>query len=44
VIGRTGGERMRIAVDGRQLIDVTVAHAEDAWAGSIGRHFVRRVA
>jgi phosphoribosylformylglycinamidine synthase len=37
VLGDTGGDRIRIAVDGRTAIDVAVATAEDAWATSIER-------
>jgi phosphoribosylformylglycinamidine synthase len=34
-IGRTGGDRIRLSVDGSTDIDVTVADAEEAWATAI---------
>ena len=34
-IGRVGGDRIRIAVDGRAAIDVPVADAENVWATAI---------
>ncbi len=37
VIGETGGDRVRIAVDGTTQIDRTVAGAEAAWATAIER-------
>ena len=43
-IGRTGGQRLRIAVDGRAAIDVGVEEAERVWSTTVGRHFVKRVA
>jgi len=44
VIGETGGNRLRIAVAGRVIIDVSVDEAERAWSTSIERVFARRVA
>ena len=44
VIGRTGGSRLRIAVDGETTVDVAVADAERVWASAIGDKSVRRVA
>jgi phosphoribosylformylglycinamidine synthase len=44
VIGRTGGNRLRIAVAGQAAIDVAVDDAERAWSSALERHFVRRVA
>jgi phosphoribosylformylglycinamidine synthase subunit PurL len=41
VIGRTGGERITLAVDGRAVVDVTVADAETAWATAIERRMSR---
>ncbi len=40
-IGRTGGERLKISVDGISAIDVSVAEAEEAWATSLERYFKR---
>jgi phosphoribosylformylglycinamidine synthase len=36
VIGRTGGARLRIAVDGRPAIDADVATLTRRWAGALG--------
>jgi phosphoribosylformylglycinamidine synthase len=44
VIGETGGNRLRIAVAGRVIIDVSVDEAERIWSTSIERVFARRVA
>jgi phosphoribosylformylglycinamidine synthase subunit PurL len=44
VIGRTGGNRLRITVAGQAAIDVAVDDAERAWSSALERHFVRRVA
>lgn len=44
VIGETGGNRLRIAVAGRVIIDVSVDEAERVWSTSIERVFARRVA
>src|SRR5262245_31738225 len=44
VIGETGGNRLRIAVAGRVIIDVSVADAERVWSTAIERVFARRVA
>jgi hypothetical protein len=44
VIGETGGNRLRIAVAGRRVIDVAVDEAERAWSTAIERSFVKRVA
>jgi phosphoribosylformylglycinamidine synthase len=42
VIGRTGGNRITIAVDGEPVIDVPVAEAELAWATTIENRMARR--
>jgi phosphoribosylformylglycinamidine synthase II len=42
VIGRTGGDRITIAVDGQPAIDVVVADAESAWATAIEERMARR--
>jgi phosphoribosylformylglycinamidine synthase subunit PurL len=44
VIGETGGNRLRIAVAGRTIIDVSVDDAERVWSTAIEGVFVRRVA
>ena len=44
VVGRTGGNLLRIAVGGRIAVDVTVDEAERAWASALDRYFVKRVA
>ncbi len=41
IVGRTGGDRLRIAVAGARAIDIAVAEAEQIWAGAIGQYFVR---
>jgi phosphoribosylformylglycinamidine synthase II len=44
VVGETGGNRLRIAVAGRTVVDVSQDAAEAAWSSAIGRAFRRRVA
>jgi phosphoribosylformylglycinamidine synthase len=44
VIGETGGNRLRIAVAGRTVVDLSVDDLERAWSSAIEGHFVRRVA
>ena len=44
VIGQTGGNLLRIAVDGDTRIDVTVDDAERRWAAAIEQYFAKRVA
>jgi phosphoribosylformylglycinamidine synthase len=44
VIGETGGNLLRIAVDGRVGIDMPVIDAERVWSGTIERYFAKRVA
>ena len=39
VIGRVGGERIRLAVDGRRAIDHPLAEAESLWSDAIGNFF-----
>jgi len=41
VLGRVGGDRIRMAIAGRSVIDEPVAGAEAIWAGSIGSYFER---
>jgi phosphoribosylformylglycinamidine synthase II len=44
LIGRTGGDRIRIAVDGVSAIDCSVAEAEGIWSSSLGQRFAGRAA
>jgi phosphoribosylformylglycinamidine synthase len=44
VIGRVGGDRIRISIDGGVVVDEAVAEAEQIWANAIGRYFDRSVA
>jgi phosphoribosylformylglycinamidine synthase II len=44
VIGETGGNRLRIAVAGRTVIDESVDEAEGVWSTAIERCLVKRVA
>jgi phosphoribosylformylglycinamidine synthase len=43
-IGRTGGARLRIAVEGTLAVDCAVIEAETAWSTALGRHFGGRAA
>jgi phosphoribosylformylglycinamidine synthase len=42
VIGRVGGNRLRVAIAGRQVLDEAVADLERIWANAIGHHFQSR--
>ncbi|HVC19617.1 MAG TPA: phosphoribosylformylglycinamidine synthase subunit PurL [Vicinamibacterales bacterium] len=44
VIGRTGGDRLRIAVGPGTVVDLPVAEAERMWSTAIERLFARRAA
>ena len=44
VAGQTGGHRLRMAVSGRIVVDLSVDEAERAWATAIERYFAKRVA
>ena len=44
VIGETGGNLLRIAVDGRVVVDMPVSDAERVWSGTIERYVSKRVA
>ena len=44
VIGETGGNRLRIAVAGRVIVDASVDDAERVWSTAIEHVFARRVA
>jgi phosphoribosylformylglycinamidine synthase subunit PurL len=39
VIGRVGGDRIRISIEGRAVVDEPLATAEQVWATAIGRYF-----
>jgi phosphoribosylformylglycinamidine synthase len=41
LIGRTGGDRIRIVVEGRTLIDESLDEAEQVWSTAIEKYFVR---
>jgi phosphoribosylformylglycinamidine synthase len=42
VIGRVGGKRIRLSVDGRQVIDEALTDAEQIWSDAVGRYFEPR--
>jgi phosphoribosylformylglycinamidine synthase len=44
VIGRTGGDRLSVAVGGASAIDCSVAEAEQLWSSGFARHFEGRAA
>jgi phosphoribosylformylglycinamidine synthase len=44
VIGETGGNRLRIAVGGTGVVDLSVDDAERVWSGAIEQVFARKVA
>jgi phosphoribosylformylglycinamidine synthase len=44
VIGRTGGDRIQVAVDGRMEIDSAVSSAEEVWSTVIERRMKREAA
>jgi phosphoribosylformylglycinamidine (FGAM) synthase-like enzyme len=44
IIGRTGGARLRIRVDGAPAVDCAIADAELVWSTSLEKYFARRVA
>ena len=43
-IGRTGGSRITMTVDGNPSIDSPLAEAEHVWTSALGRYFARRAA
>jgi phosphoribosylformylglycinamidine synthase len=43
-IGRTGGYRLRVAINGQSAIDVAIEEAERLWSGVVERYFVKHVA
>ena len=44
LIGRTGGPRLQISIDGRQSIDIAIEEAHKVWATAFERHFAGRAA
>jgi phosphoribosylformylglycinamidine synthase len=44
VVGETGGNRVRVAVGGRVVLDVPVDEAERVWTSAIEQTFARKVA
>jgi phosphoribosylformylglycinamidine synthase len=44
VVGQTGGNRLRIAVAGRVVVDQSVDDAERVWSNAIEQYFAKRVA
>ena len=44
VIGRTGGQELRIAVGGELAIAVGVSEAERVWSGAVEHYFAKQVA
>jgi hypothetical protein len=44
VIGQTGGNLLRIAVDGQVVIDLPIDQVERVWATTIEQAYAKRVA
>jgi phosphoribosylformylglycinamidine synthase subunit PurL len=44
VIGQTGGQELRIAVDGHMAITIRISEAERVWSNAIEHYFAKRVA
>jgi hypothetical protein len=44
IIGKTGGSRLRITIEGKQAIDIAVAEAEQIWTAGLAKHFASRAA
>jgi phosphoribosylformylglycinamidine synthase len=44
VVGQTGGNRLRMAVDGRIVVDHSIDDAERVWSSAVETHFAERVA
>jgi len=44
LIGKTGGSRIVVRVDGREVLDVAREEAERIWSTSIAGHFKGRAA
>ncbi len=44
IIGKTGGSRLRITIDGQQALDIAVAEAEQIWTSGLEKYFKARAA
>ena len=44
LIGRTGGTRLRVSVDGEVVVDRAVSEIEETWANGLTRYFAGRAA
>jgi phosphoribosylformylglycinamidine synthase subunit PurL len=44
LIGKTGGSRLRITIDGKPAIDLDLTEAEQAWTTGFEKHFKARAA
>jgi phosphoribosylformylglycinamidine synthase subunit PurL len=44
IIGKTGGARLRMSIEGEQAIDVAVAEAEQIWTTGLEKYFKSRAA
>ena len=44
IIGKTGGSRLRITIDGQQALDIAVAEAEQIWTSGLEKFFKDRAA
>ena len=44
IIGRTGGSRLQLSIDGRLVADTAVEEAQHIWATAFGRYFAGRAA
>ena len=44
IIGKTGGSRLRITIDGQQALDIAVAEAEQIWTSGLEKYFKDRAA
>jgi phosphoribosylformylglycinamidine synthase len=43
-VGRSGGDRIRIAVEGVRLIDVPISESEQVWSNALAARFAKQVA
>jgi phosphoribosylformylglycinamidine synthase len=43
-VGRSGGDRIRIAVEGVRLIDVPISECEQVWSNALAARFAKQVA
>jgi phosphoribosylformylglycinamidine synthase len=44
VIGKTGGSRLRITIEGKPTLDMSVAEAEQIWTAGLAKYFASRAA